>query len=76
MKLLELCGEEPITVQNLRQVFKLNFNSDTRKYWTEAVESIASMEGLPQQLAAILDLEKVRIEESMESDAFKKTESN
>jgi hypothetical protein len=75
-KLLELCGEEPITIQNLRQVFKLNFNSDTRKYWTEAIESIPSMENLPKQLAAILDLEKVRIEESLESDAFKKSGSN
>jgi hypothetical protein len=75
-KLLELCGEEPVTIQNLRQVFKLNFNADTRKYWTEAIESIPSMENLPKQLAAILDLEKVRIEESLESDAFKKSVSN
>jgi hypothetical protein len=34
------------------------------------------MENLPKQLAAILDLEKVRIEESLESDAFKKSVSD
>jgi hypothetical protein len=74
-KLLALCGKDPATIQHLRQVFRVNFNSETRKYWPEAIESIAAMENLPQQLAGILDLEKIRIEEVLESGPFSKSES-
>lgn len=64
-KLLALCGDDPMTVKHLRQVRNTNFKGTTRdEYWEDAVEYLASMADLPEQLREISSHEEIRVRES------------
>lgn len=64
-KLLERCGSEAVTIEDLRYVRKNNFKATTREeYWDEAIQHLASRSDLPEQLKEISSLEETRVRES------------
>ncbi len=73
--LLERCGENPITIQDLRHVRKVNFNEKTRdEFWDEAIASLVKRSDLPSQLEELSSLEETRLRESESRKVNKKTE--
>lgn len=61
--LLKLCGNEAITLGQLRTVYKNNFNSGSREFWAEAIQHLSKSSPLTEQLKNLVDLEEQRQEE-------------
>jgi hypothetical protein len=73
--LLARCGENPVTIQDLRKVRKVNFNERTRdEFWDEALAYLLSRSDLPSQLKELSSLEETRLRESESKMVDKKTE--
>ena len=76
-KLLALCGDDPMTIRHLRQVRNTNFKGTTRdEYWEDAVEYLASMADLPEQLREISSHEEIRVRESEANMVNNQKENN
>ena len=74
-KLLELCGLETLTVQNLRQVRNNNFKGETRdEYWVDAIAYLATRSDRPEQLKEISSIEEIRARESDSNRVITKKE--
>lgn len=74
-KLLELCGLEPLTIQDLRHVRNNNFKGETRdEYWVDAIAYLATRSDRPEQLKEISSIEEIRARESDSNRVIKKKE--
>jgi hypothetical protein len=62
-KLLELCGDEPMTTAQLRKVYRDNFKPETRGIWPQVIDHLAKDSSLPSQLQKISSHEEERLQE-------------
>jgi hypothetical protein len=62
-KLLDLCGNAPMTTAQLRIVYRNNFKPETRGIWPQVIDLLAKDSDLPIQLQKISSHEEERLQE-------------